>query len=85
MQPKYKCIQTPDRQHQPSLLPAGKAEVGEDQIGGEHPAEDFSRYGVLCSPKITMEGWCRNLFTFCSASISTDFVNDSYAGYCAPS
>ncbi len=41
------------------------------------------RFETLCSlPKITMEGWCLSLFTFCSASISTDLLNESYAGYC---
>ena len=36
---------------------------------------------TLYIPKMTTEGWCLNLFTFCSASSSTDFVKESYAGY----
>lgn len=36
---------------------------------------------TLYIPKMTTEGWCLSLFTFCSASSSTDFVKESYAGY----
>lgn len=36
---------------------------------------------TLYLPKMTTEGWCLSLFTFCSASSSTDLVKESYAGY----
>ena len=38
-------------------------------------------FSIKHVPKITIEGWLRNLFTFCVTSSRTESKKESYAGY----